>query len=109
MPVYEYECQEVGCQIIHQKYYNMMDYPDSIKCTNCGGVAVKIISKSNILTGAGKARVFYQYKGDPKTCPPDLRDALKSQDRPKGLPEFAREAQAVVSEGQKQAGRESFK
>lgn len=108
MPIYEFQCSDKTCEMVITEFHSINACPEWTKCTNCGAVANKIISKSFINTGAGKARVYHQYKGDPNTCPADLKEALKYQDKPKGLPEFSHEAMPVVTRGQKQDGRHDF-
>lgn len=43
MPVYEFECEK--CHSILEEYFPMMSNARKIAC-NCGGVAVKIMSKT---------------------------------------------------------------
>lgn len=109
MPLYEFKCLDQDCGMVQERLFNLSDCPDFITCTNCLTQAKKIISSPNIHTGQHKARVFYQYAGNPETCPADVREALRYQDQPKGLPISAKEGKAVITRGDKQGGKELYR
>jgi len=39
MPVYAYEC--VKCEAVTDKFFNVEDFPQSVECEECGGLAEK--------------------------------------------------------------------
>ncbi len=99
MPIYQYRCN--ACGFVNDVF---MVYTENIPitqiCPMCKGISSRIISAPNINVGV-KSRVFYQWKGNPKHCPPELREALKHQDMPKGVSEFSKEGEPVLGTGSK--------
>lgn len=98
MPVYEFVC--VNCGKVFEKFYEIdkrVDYfevPE--KCMdefgqprsrhhNCKRVpfptALHIRQRK-------LGRVYHQWKGNPGDCPPDIRQQLEKQDKPKDLSIF---------------------
>ena len=100
MPIYQYKCN--SCDNIEDAFYQIIDsvVPISVCCSKCNGIASKIFSTPNINVGV-KQRVFHQWRGRPEDCPPDLRDALKSQDMPKGVSIYNKEGEPKLGTGDK--------
>lgn len=97
MPIYEFKCDK--CKRVFGIISSMADKPKQPRCPDCGCYNTsRHWSTVNINTGI-PSRVFYQWRGDPNKCPPDLRDSLKRQDMPVGVSEFRREGKPILGTG----------
>jgi putative FmdB family regulatory protein len=98
MPVYMFKC--VTCKHTFDVYMsieNIQYFPEYI-CPTCETISKRVYTPVNINSGIS-SRVYYQWKGSPDTCPPDLRNTLKMQDMPKGISTFNKEGEPVLGTG----------
>lgn len=60
MPIYEYQCED--CKRVAEKLEKMSDRSESIECKECGGKAVRIVSRPSEpkFVGGGFTPRFYK-------------------------------------------------
>ena len=79
MPIYQYEC--TNCKKIRDKFFHVKDFPKSIKCSNCGEHAKKIITAGGGIITDNNAlwlpSVIDQMKPDYETQPVETRQEFK--------------------------------
>jgi hypothetical protein len=80
---------------------NMNDTPKQPRCPDCGDYNTSRHWSTVSINRGTCSRVYYQWRGDPNKCPPELRDALKNQDMPKGVTEFRNEGKPILGTGER--------
>jgi putative FmdB family regulatory protein len=68
MPIFEYKCKR--CRKITERLCQVGEYPETIKCSSCGKVAKKILSRNGAVHTDGDVKWLESAK---QTLPSDAR------------------------------------